>query len=266
MRASSSIFVLVTAVTLIPAAAYGQASVSAGVRFNSHYVWRGVTSTNRPVIQPDVSVSVPVRSVTFAAGAWGNIEPVRYDGPRDLSSLNGLPGPFITQSEAWLEMSATIAKRVEASFGAQAYLYPHVADLDEYNTVELYALASVDGFVSPSVSINYDVARIRGGYVEAGLSRGITGARSGSVTLGLSAGFSAGQAEDPTGRDLAYFERDGLSHVDASTTATFVMGRIEIAPEAHVIVAHDSLATIVAPDATRRTKLWIGTTLRWKSE
>lgn len=253
------------AIPLSTNAAQSQVSVVADVGLNSQYVWRGITQTNRLVIQPDLSVSAPVRGLTFLVGAWGNIEPVRYDGARDLSSVYGLPSPFITQSEGWAEVSGTIAKRVDASFGAHGYFYPHVADLFDYTTVELYTAASIDAFISPSISVNYDVARIRGAYLEGTLARGITGERHGSVTLSVGAGFSAGQAQDPTERDLAYFDRDGLTHVDASATAAFSLGRVSITPEAHVIVAHDAFATVVAPDVTRRTKIWIGTTLSWTS-
>ena len=242
---------------------HAQPSVYGDVGFNSQFVWRGVTSTNRLVIQPEVMLDLPLRALTFTFGAWGNIEPVHYDGPRDLSSLGGLPGPFITQSQLWTEVSGTVAKRVDAALGVQGYLYPRVGNLDDFNTAELYINASMNGAVSPSLSVNYDVARIRGAYIETGLSRALTGERHGSVTFGVTAGFSAGQAEDPSGRDLAYFRRDGLTHVDASTSASFVLGHVSVAPEAHLIVAHDDLATVVAPDATRRTKLWFGTTLRW---
>jgi hypothetical protein len=38
---------------------------------------------------------------------------------------------------------------------------------------------------------------------------------------------------------------------------------VALSPEAHVIVAHDRLATVVAPDLTRRAKLGFWTTLRW---
>ena len=244
--------------------ARAQASVSAEVALNSQYVWRGVTSTNRFVIQPDLSISAPVRALTFTLGAWANIEPARYDSPGDISSLGGLPGPLVTQSELYAELSGA-AFGIDAALGAQVYLYPHVNDLADYNTTELYATASVESFVSPSLTVAYDVARIRGAYMEAGLARAITGERRGTVTLNVAAGFSAGQAEDPRGRDLAYFERDGLTHVDASATATLQLGRFTLMPEAHVVVAYDPLATVTAPDVSRRTKLWFGTTVSWSS-
>ena len=245
--------------------AAAQPSASLDVSLNSDYVWRGVTYTNRFVIQPDLSISAPVRGLTLTAGAWGNIEPRRYDGVNDLSSLGGLPGPLVTQSELWLELSSTIRDRVETSFGVHGYLYPHVGDLADYNTVELQAAVSVDAFIAPSVTVAYDVGPIRGTFVEAGLSRAITDERRGSLSVGFSAGFSAGQAEDPRGRDLAYFDRDGLTHFDASASATFTVGRIAVAPEAHVIFAHDAMARVTGPDVTRGTKLWFGATLGWSS-
>ena len=244
--------------------AEAQTSVTADIGFNSQYVWRGVTSTNRPVIQPDLSISIPLRSLTLTSGVWGNLEPVRYDGPRDLSSLNGLAGPLVTQSEAYTEIAGTF-KHIDVSFGAQGYFYPTVGDLADYNTVELYSTAAFAGVVSPSVTVNYDVGQVRGAYIETALSHGVTGERHGSVTLGVAAGFSAGQGTDPRGHDLAYFDRDGLTHVDASASGSFSIGHVAFSPEMHVIFANDALATVVAPDVTRRTKVWFGTTLRWSS-
>jgi hypothetical protein len=253
------------ALAITAGSAHAQASLTADLGLNSQYIWRGVTSTNRFVVQPELTLTLPVRGLTFAAGAWGNIEPVRYDGPRDISSLEGLPGPFITQSEAWGEIGGSIAKRVDAAFGVHGYFYPDVGDLADFRTTELYLTLGAEAFVSPTLSINYDIGPIRGAYVEAGLSRAVTGERRGALTLSVLAGYSAGQGEDPSGRDLAYFERDGLTHLDAATSATFTLGRMVIAPEAHVIVACDALAMVVAPDATRRTKLWFGTTLSWST-
>ena len=256
-------FVAIFAATVSAPAAHAQPSFNADVGFNSQFVWRGVTSTNRFVIQPDLSIATPVSGLTLTAGLWGNIEPVRYDGERDLSSLGGLPGPLVTQSELWFTLEGTFRDKLTASVGSSAYFYPHVGSLNEYNTVEVMASASLDAFVSPTVTVAYDVARIRGAYIEAGFSRAITSERRGSVTVGVLSGFSAGQGTHPTDRDLAYYERDGLTHVDASASASFSVGRFTVAPEAHVIFANDPLARVTAPDVTRRTKLWFGSTVSW---
>jgi hypothetical protein len=171
----------------------------------------------------------------------------------------------VTRQHHWLHSRRTI-RNVDAAFAAQTYVYPHVGELAQYNTVELYASASAEGFIGPTVTVSYDVARIRGAYVETGVSRAITGERHGSVTVGFLAGLSAGQAADPRGRDLAYFDHDGITHIEASPSASFNVSHIVVEPEAHLIFAHDALATVIAPDATRRTKLWLGTTLRWTNE
>jgi hypothetical protein len=243
----------------------GQATVAADIGLNSQFVWRGVTSTNRFVIQPEVTLAIPLRRSTFTLGAWGNLEPVRYDGPRDISSLDGRPGPLVTQSDLWAELGREVSG-VDAALGAHAYLYPNVGDLADYNTVELYASASAGGFVSPSVNVTYDVGSVQGAYIEGSLSRTITGDRRGAITVALLAGYSAGMATDPRGRDLAYFDRDGLSHIDASASASFTIGGVAVTPEAHMIFARDPLATVISPDATRRTKLWFGTTLHWTND
>ena len=253
-----SLLVVVTPVTAQP-------TLSADVGLNSQFVWRGVTSTNRFVIQPEMMLDVPVRGSTLTLGAWGNIEPARYDGAGDLSSLGGLPGPFVTQSQGWVELHRT-TRGVDVALGVQAYLYPHVGNLAQYTTAELYGSGSVDGFMNPTVTVSYDVARIRGAYIETGVSHAISGDEHGALTIGLVAGVSAGQGTDPRGRDLAYFDREGLTHIDASTSASFTLGHIAVAPEVHMIVARDALATVVAPDATRRTKVWLGTTVRWTNE
>jgi hypothetical protein len=257
--------VAMAALAGIPSTTRAQRIVNAEVGLNSDFVWRGVTSTNRLVIQPDVSLSVPVHGSAITVGVWGNIEPRRYDGERDISSLNGLPGPLVTQSELYANLSRTIG-RVEALLGTEIYVYPHVGNLDDFNTVELIATVTVDAFVSPAVNVSYDVGRIRGAYLETGLTRAMNTEQRGELTLGVLAGFSAGQAEDPRGRDMAYFERDGLTHVDASASATLTRGRVAISPELHVIYAHDRLATVTEPDVTRRAKLWFGTTLSWASD
>jgi hypothetical protein len=250
-------------VAICAPAAHAQLSFNADFGLNSQFVWRGVTSTNRFVIQPDLSISAPLAGTTLTAGVWGNIEPVRYDGPTEISSLGGLPGPLVTQSEFWVTAERTFGERLTTTLGSSAYFYPHVGGLNEYNTIEVMATASLDAAVSPTVLVAYDVSRIRGAYVEAGLSRAVTGERRGSITLGVLGAFSAGQATDPTARDLAYYERDGLTHVDASASASFTAGRFTVAPEAHVIVANDAMARVTAPDMTRRTKLWFGSTVSW---
>ena len=132
-------------------------------RFATAYVWRGVTATNRPVIQPDLSLSVPVRAGTLTLGAWASIEPARYDGASDISAVYGLlPGPAFTQYSAWADFTVDLPG-ASVSGGAEAYLYPAVADLAAlYNTFELSASASLSLPLAPSISVWYDLGAVRG--------------------------------------------------------------------------------------------------------
>src|SRR4051812_46027585 len=55
----------------------------------SSYVWRGVTSTNKPVLQPAAYLSVPVGNASVTLGAWSNIDLGKYDDPTDDISESG---------------------------------------------------------------------------------------------------------------------------------------------------------------------------------
>ena len=52
-----------------PAAACAQASVNADVTTANAYVWRGLTFTNRPVVQPHAHVTLPAGRGSVVAGA-----------------------------------------------------------------------------------------------------------------------------------------------------------------------------------------------------
>jgi Bacterial protein of unknown function (Gcw_chp) len=245
--------------------ATAQLALSADVGFNSHFVWRGVTSTNRFVMNPEFELAGAVRGLTLTVGGWGNIEPARYDGSRDLSSLSGLPGPFVTQSQAWANIGRTVGI-LDAKVGVTTYIYPHVADLAaQFNTTEVYGELSADVPLQPSLMIAYDADKIRGTYLEGALAHEVAFSSRNSVAFGLVAGFSAGQARDPAGRDAAYFERDGLTHVEGSVTGNLVLGAVTMSPGVHVIVARDALARVTAPNESRRVKLWVGSTLSWSA-
>jgi len=87
MRLDPRVSIAATVLLLTAGSARAQPSLTADLGLNSQYIWRGVTSTNRFVVQPTLTLTLPVRGLAFSAGAWGNIEPIRYDGPRDISSL-----------------------------------------------------------------------------------------------------------------------------------------------------------------------------------
>lgn len=235
------------------------------------FVWRGVTTTNRPVLGPTVTLAAPLPAgITGVAGAWGNIEPAAYTGPHDLSTYGGARGPLLTSSQVWVEARHPMPADGTFTLGATAYHYPNVGELARsYDTGELYAVAAGGGAFAPSLGVWVDAWKVRGAYAEAGLSHGTTVpaavpgwlGRGRTVTLGATLGFSAGDgASDGTS---AYFAGNGLTHADLSATTEVGLGAIAILPTAHLVLGRDPMTRIVAPDATRATKLWVGASLHW---
>jgi hypothetical protein len=260
--------ILLGAVFLMPMASVpgvAQATLSGNVTLSSAYVWRGVTNTNRPVIQPDVTLDVPLRSATLTLGAWASIEPARYDGPADISAVYGLlPGPAFTQYSVWAHVAGELPG-MYWSGGAETYLYPAVADLAAlYNTVELTASASLALPLSPSFTVWYDVGAVRGAYLETSVSleRDV---RSAPVSFDLSVGLNVGQGPDASGRNQSYFARKGATHLELAASTEYHLAGLVLAPTAHVIHGVDPLTRVTSPATTRSTKLWIGTTLSWSS-
>jgi hypothetical protein len=252
------------AAVAIAAPAAAQPDVRGSVTVSSAYVWRGVTNTNRLVLQPDVALSLPAGGGTLTAGAWASIEPVRYDGVSDISAVYGLlPGPAFTQSSAWIEYGATVAA-IDLAAGATAYTYPRVGGLAaEFNTVELYASLTLAAPLAPSVTAWYDVAAVRGAYVETSVAHDV-GVGVVPVTLAASGGLNLGQGPDAAGRQ-AYFARRGLTHLAVSASSTFDAMQITVEPIVQVIRAVDPMARFTTPTAGRALKFLFGTTLAWSS-
>lgn len=250
-------------------------TVSADLGLNSAYVWRGLTSTNRFVLEPELSLSIPLRAGTAVAfGAWANAEPTHYDGPRDISELGGARGPVVTSSQLWLEATRTRGESV-LTLGATRYLYPNVGDLAAvYTTTEVYAVASVPTVLgvalAPTLSAYVDLEAVGGAYVEGALSRAVAvpvGARRRlPLSFGAALGWSIGQSAPDRAEDVAsYFAREGVTHVDLSAGSEITVGGVSVAPVAHYILGRDPLARVTAPDESRRAKLWVGATLSWSA-
>ena len=83
---SSLIGVLVIAVCGAAPARGQDASIGTDVGFFSSYVWRGLTLTNKFVIEPEAYVS----AYGFSGGFWFNIEPAKYNDPNDISESGGV--------------------------------------------------------------------------------------------------------------------------------------------------------------------------------
>ena len=269
--------------TAVPAMA--QVSIGADVGLNSAYVWRGLSLTNKPVIQPDVWLS----AYGFTVGGWANVEPTKCDGANDLcesgygSNLDGVgdaPRSGIAEIDYWVEYGRDFGN-VSAKAGWIAFTYNKGnAVLDNTaNTSELYGQISIGGMpVTPTFAIWYDIDNIKGAYMEGSLAYGIAASPAVSIDLKALAGLSAGQEvnSDPNSTESFNFFESGLTHVDFSASTSLTAGPISIAPALHFQVSIDEITRLNnAQDAADfinngtkgpSSKIWFGVTLSWSKE
>ena len=248
------------AALLAAAPAAAQATMTANVSLNSAYFWRGITFSNRSVVQADVSLAIPILGGSLAGGAWANYEPGTYAYPRDIS-MNAADGPDVTEVDLWAEYGYDFGAATVAA-GVLAFRFPNENGFTEdLNTTELYARLSVDGPLSPSFTVYRDVDKVIGTYAEGSVSQSVALFGWTTVTLGALAGGSWGHTPDPLAS--ANYARDGLTHVDLSISAPLTSGRVAITPTAHVVLGSDPVTRITAPDEDSRAKAWLGVRVTW---
>ena len=243
---------LAAAVFLTSSPAEGQ-ELSVRVLGASAYVWRGLTVTSRPVLQPSLDLTLGSERAALRLSAWGNVEPAAYDGVDDISESEGEPG--LTELDFYAELSGTLGP-ASLTAGVAAYTYPNESGyIPADNTVEVYAGAELDVPLTPSLHYYHDVDEISGGYVELALGREVTfGPRS--TRMGVAVGYSLSQAPD-------YFAENGFTHVDLSAASELSLGPVSLEPELHLIVHLDDATRQVTPLRERDTRVWFGLGISW---
>lgn len=256
------------AVHAVPARAQTEVGVDLGL-FSS-YVWRGLTRTNKPVVQPAVYVSFPVGSASITAGGWSNIDLGKYDNfADDLSQSGGSSALNLAEFQPYAEVSFPLG-RATLTGGVTGYIYPNDAGApalglmtSDENTWEIYGKLGFDAPLSPEVSVYYDIDRVKGAYLEGGVSYSLEASEQVSVDLGAIAGFSAGQDASGGLEELPRFLDDGFTHLDLSVGVPITAGNIAIIPGFHVIVAGDEFTKTTSPTDESDVKVWGGVSLSW---
>jgi hypothetical protein len=260
--------VLVLAALAAPVPLAGQVVLTSDAGAFNNYTWRGVTMTNKLVVQPDAYLSVPAGGGSAVLGAWGNIDAGRYDDPvNDLSEGGGTTGFDATEIDVWAEYGHPLGSTFAGTLGGLLYLFPNKAGLtNEANrTFEVYGKLQATGLpLAPKVAAYLDVAKVNGLYLETSVTHTLSQLKGFPITLGALAGWSAGQAvnrSDPT--EVANFASDGLTHLDLSATGALAAGPVTLAPTAHLIVPSNAFADVTRPGVTHDLKGWLGLTLTW---
>ena len=257
------------------APAHAQATLGADLGVFSDYVWRGITYTNKLVLQPDVYLTFPTGPATFTAGGWFNIEPGKYDGASDISEGGGASSFDVAEFDWWGEFNYPY-QRANFTLGATGYIFPNdFGFTKDFNTIELYGKVGLGVPLSPKFSAWYDVDKVKGLYVEGSISHSIQPKEQPfSVVLGAVVGFNSGQDAnlDAAGVPQAKFFNfadDGFTHLDLSAAVPFTAGPVTISPAVHVVVTGDDATKFTKFDPATGTlnskgaKVWFGGTISW---
>lgn len=256
---------------------HAQATFGVDLDLFSSYVWRGLTLTNKPVAQPAVWVSFPAGNAAITVGGWSSIDLGKYDNlADDISESGGSSGFNFAEFNPYAEVSFAVGKATLTG-GATAYIYPNddTAPNDfglltsDANTVEIYGKVGIEAPLSPELSVYYDVDKIKGAYIEGGISHSLPASEKVSIDLGAVAGFSAGQGipDDPLSDESSNFDDDGFTHLDLSAGVPFSAGVFSITPVIHLIITGDDRTKISSPsNLDKGAKLWGGVSFSWSNE
>lgn len=261
---AGALLVLGLVATARPAAA--QATIGWDAGLFSSYVWRGITYTSKPVIQPDLYVTIPLSAASLTAGVWANVEPGKYNGTNDISEGGGIASPDLAEWDWWAEIGGT-AGLATLTAGATGYQFPNDAGFTKiFNTTEVYGkVALAVPSINPKLSVYYDVDKVKGAYFEGSVSHGFPLTPAVPLNIGVLAGLSAGQ-EINTSKPTEFFNfaKSGLTHVDISASTSFAAGPLSIAPVIHGVIGHDDATKYSnATNFPKSFKLWGGATISW---
>jgi hypothetical protein len=262
---------VITGLAAGAAPARAQTTVGADASLFSSYVWRGLSLTNKPVLEPDLYVTFPAGKASVTIGGWANIDLGKYDdGENDISESGGLSAFNFAEFDPWAEVSFPVGEKTTLTAGATAYIYPNDVDVapngglgSDANTVELYAKAAFDVPLSPKIAMWYDVDKINGAYFEGSVSHTLPASEKVSVVLGALAGFSAGQGVPDSGDDSFNFADDGFTHLDLSAGVPLTAGVFSITPALHLVINGDDFTKFTSPTKEHDVKLWGGATISW---
>lgn len=243
-----------------------QASLESSALFASSYVFRGLTLTNVPTVQPKFVVAIPAAGGTVTMGAEGNVEfavPAEANTISEGGGVSGLNEFHLVAQYSHHAGPATVA------LGATRFQFSGHNEVlsPAWNTTELFVGARAEHFPGrPSVTANWDVQTIHGVYVETAAAQELHAGRFAPV-LGLLAGWSLGQEEQGAVDEYFAYDRRGLTHVDASVAQHLSAFGLSMTPAVHVQFAPVGQSTRItgalAENHDRATKVWFGVDIGW---
>jgi hypothetical protein len=249
---------ILVALALLADVSAAQVRAGADAELATRYVWRGVSRTERAVVQVQGYGYLPQGRGGWMAGAWAGFEP--WSPEAGAPTVSGLDGSALHEWDAWVQRDF-IGGGLSASIGAIGYFFSGDAASggrsDSLSTAELYLRVSqFEGIrlVVPTLVLAWDVWRVDGGYLELQLHRRVPVLPVGplrTLELGATTGFSLGQRR--TSDAEGYFDRNSFTHVDLSIglSPRFHVGRL---PLTAFTTGHWKIGI---DDATKPNGLWL---------
>lgn len=244
-----------------------QTEIGAQADIFSSYVWRGVSLTNKPVLQPDVWASFPAGNASITVGGWANIDIGKYDGEDDISESGGLSAFNFAEFNPYAEVSFGTGKATLTG-GIIGYIYPNDTENglnSDFNTWELYGTVGFDVPFAPEISLYYDIDKVNGAYIEAAGAHSVPLGESHTLDLGALVGFSAGQNFEEDSDDFANFNDNGLTHLDFSAGVPLTAGVFSITPVVHFQISVDEATKFTSANDDSDVKLWGGVSIGWSN-
>ncbi|MEO6597686.1 MAG: hypothetical protein ABIP94_23320 [Planctomycetota bacterium] len=174
-----------------------QPSVGLGLAVPTKFVHRGMTLVDKPVLQPDLSVGLPlVNGDEAGITVDGNID--LYDGTGNAWFPDGHGGRF-TQFEVIADYTRKFGD-VTLRGGIHNYNLPNGVEFivgspagsERGSTSEAFVIASANVLdATPYVSWNYDFDEVRASYYRAGITEDFDLGRGFSLSLDGSVGYAA---------------------------------------------------------------------------
>lgn len=244
--------------------------ISVSTALMGDYVARGLTYVNRPVFQPDLSVTHGTGRGALTVGAWSNVEIGQYADVDDLSLSGGASSWNPTEIDPYAEIALPVGP-LEGTLGIVGYLYPQEIHGEKLpTTAEIYGSLELGlPVLSPRLSLWYDFMEFDGAYAELGVSQGFPLLPVMSMQLDAAAGFSLGQGStwsNTTLEELGAFGQDGLTHMEIGLSLPVGLGAVEFAPVARASRAFDGFTRAVSPLEDDSIKFWGGVELGWSRE
>ncbi|MBN1897639.1 MAG: hypothetical protein JW827_02595 [Spirochaetes bacterium] len=189
------IFMIIVSVKIMMATGIYLAGVS-------QYLWRGQKLYDKFALQPGVDLNVG----SMVMGLWGSFHP---------------DAGILAEADVTLRYALFLSSNAELNFGYTFYTFPQPDYTDSH---EVFAGIDLDTFLSPGLSLYYDLDDGDGLYAEASLSYPIL-----ILSLDCSLGYNAGQ----------WGYESSLTVLGLGLNASLPAGPVEITPAVFGQIALD---------------------------